>query len=116
MKVECLHADTCLSDYWCGHHLAHVCFPVWRNMSLAEIKECLHSEVNQGAIAGNIPEELACDLNEYELSEKGYREFSKAIDSIEGKDGKTNGFFSDIEEPEDDYCESVFAYFVFMPA
>lgn len=115
--VECLHADTCLSDYWGGHHLPHVCFPVWPNMTLAEIKECLHSEVSQGAIAGNIPEELA--YNTYELSEKGYREFYKAIESIEGNNGKIEGFFSDIEAQDCEDCEDcgeyIYAYFVFQP-
>lgn len=24
MKLHCIHADTCLADYWGGHHLRRV--------------------------------------------------------------------------------------------
>lgn len=24
IKLECSHVDTCLPDYWSGHHLPHV--------------------------------------------------------------------------------------------
>lgn len=34
-KLECCHADTCLPDYWSGHHLPHVQIAVWRGMTLA---------------------------------------------------------------------------------
>lgn len=113
MRIECLHADTCLPDYWGGHHLPHVCIPVWAGMSLAEIKEQLKNEVWQGAIAGNIPVKLTED--DYSLNEKGYNAYIAAIDCIEGCNGKTEGFFSDLEEPEDEEdCDLVFAYFVFM--
>lgn len=51
MRLECAHADTCLSDYWGGHHLPHAVIPAYR-MTFAELRKQLHSEVSQGAIAG----------------------------------------------------------------
>lgn len=52
MQLQCLYADTCLSDYWGGHHLAHVCFPARNGMTIDEVRQALHSELDQGAIAG----------------------------------------------------------------
>ena len=54
MKITCSHLDTCLSDYWSGHHLPHVMIPVTRRkMSLAEIRRAIRSEIAQGAVMGN---------------------------------------------------------------
>lgn len=53
MKMTCAHADTCLPDYWSGHHLAHVQIPVTRRkMSLSEIRRAIRSELAQGAVMG----------------------------------------------------------------
>ena len=46
------HADTCLPDYWSGHHLPHISVPVCRSMTAGELRDALRDEVNQGAIAG----------------------------------------------------------------
>ena len=54
MKMTCSHADTCLSDYWSGHHLPYVMIPVTRRkMSLAEIRRAIRSEIAQGAVMGS---------------------------------------------------------------
>ena len=54
MKMTCSHVDTCLSDYWAGHHLPHVMIPITRRkMSLAEIRRAIRSEIAQGAVMGN---------------------------------------------------------------
>lgn len=54
MKVSIVHADTCLPDYWSGHHRPHVQTPCTRpRMSLAEIRRLIHREIVQGAIAGS---------------------------------------------------------------
>lgn len=54
MKVSIVHADTCLSDYWPGHHRPHVQIPCTRpRMSLAEVRQLIRSEIAQGAVAGN---------------------------------------------------------------
>lgn len=54
MKVSIVHADTCLPDYWRGHHRPQVQIPCTRQrMSFAEIRDLIHSEIAQGAIAGS---------------------------------------------------------------
>ena len=53
IKFECCHADTCLSDYWSGHHLPHVQIPVYRGMTLKEVKDAIRSELSQGAVMGS---------------------------------------------------------------
>jgi hypothetical protein len=112
IKYELIHADTCLSCYWSGHHLATIQIPVWPGMSLQDIKDGLHSEIAQGAIGGNLPDELA--YNEYELNDHGYAVFKAAIDAIEPAVPGTDSFFNDIEEPDpdDEFIESVYAFFV----
>lgn len=49
IKLECIHADTCLTDYWSGRHLAHIAVPVWRSMTIGELR----NEIQQGAVCGN---------------------------------------------------------------
>lgn len=105
-KYECIHADTCLPDYWGGHHLPHISIPIYAPMSLKEIKQCLKNEINEGAIAGNLP----CD--DYDLDEKTYKAFKAAINRIKPAINGKRKFFTDIkQEEESDY--SVYAYFVF---
>ena len=92
------HADTCLPDYWSGHHLPHISIPVYP-MTLDEVKSALHSEVDMGAIAGK-------------WSSDDYDKFHSAIDELTERDGFTGLHFADVDISEnDDY--SVFAYFVF---
>ena len=103
------HADTCLPSYWQGHHLPHVCFPPWRNMTLENIKQALMSELAQDAIMGNYPND------EGVAEENFYIAARKAIENLAPNNPETKEFFTDIEDPEDETCESVMAYFVFMP-
>src|SRR5690554_7923907 len=53
MKLEIVHVDTCLSDYWSGHHLAHVQIPVIPGMSMKDIKNSIKQEILQGAVMGS---------------------------------------------------------------
>ncbi len=105
------HVDTCLPDYWRGHHLPHVQIAVFPTMKMQDIKDALISEVNQGAIGGS---------QDFEVTES--EEFCKALTVAINNiipldpDGK-DSFFEDIEtdpEMDDDDCyDSVYAYFVF---
>ena len=52
MKVSIAHADTCLSDYWSGHHLPHVQIPAYRQ-SFASVRNAIKSEIAQGAVMGS---------------------------------------------------------------
>lgn len=102
MKLECLHADTCLSDYWGGHHLPHVCVPVDRNTTLADLKSALRSEINQGAVAGKYDE----------ADDAWHRKAIAAINRITKKVPRER-LFKDIPASEDEDGESVYAFFVF---
>lgn len=65
MKVTIHHADTCLPDYWPGHHRPHVQVPCsGERMSLAEIRRAIRSEIAQGAVCGSDDDAalLSCDF------------------------------------------------------
>ena len=105
--LECCHADTCLSDYWSGHHLAHVQVPVWNGMSLAELKKALMAELNEGAVAGSgYPGDH---------DEQWYAAARDAVQAIEAKTaaGADNLFPLLIPQTEDDDVPTVYAFFVF---
>ena len=115
-KFECAHADTCLPDYWGGHHLPHVSFPVTPGMSLRDIKRAIFDEMREGAFPG-ITEEaqlLACDwTNEPEKADRVFKAAVAAVNRIKPAKKGQRKFFTDIEVDEDaDY--SVYAYFVFV--
>ena len=100
---ECLHADTCLADYWSGHHLPHVSISAYP-MSLEQLKESLKSEINQGSIAGG----HAYDWEFFE-SDAWFDGAIAAIDAIELKEGCSIVFADCTEELE----EGPRAYFIF---
>ena len=107
--LECWHADTCLSDYWGGHHLAHVQVPVWNGMSLVELKKALMSELNEGAVAGSgYPGDH---------DEQWYAAASDAVHAIEAKTpaAAANLFPLLIPQGDDDDVPTVYAFFVFLP-
>ena len=105
--LECCHADTCLSDYWGGHHLAHVQVPVWNGMSLAELKKALMSELNEGAVAG------AGYPGDHD--EQWYAAARDAVQAIEAKTaaGADNLFPLLVPQTEDDDVPTVYGFFVF---
>lgn len=109
--LECVHLDTCLPDYWGGHHLAWVCIPIYKALSLAEIKSAIHSELNQGAIGGS--DERTRD-DSGEIGDTWFYRAHAAVNKIKpSKKGKRR-FFTDVETPKDDESDNcVYAYFVF---
>jgi len=120
MKLECLHADTCLPDYWGGHHLPHVQIPVYHGMTLKAIKESLRSELNQGAIAGSSDDArlLAGDIvaageemRAHNLEKAARAAINRMRPNVKG----TRRFFLDLEkeESDNDCIDSVYAFFVF---
>ena len=107
--LECCHADTCLSDYWGGHHLAHIQVPVWNGMSLAELKKALMSELNEGAVAGSgYPGDH---------DEQWYAAARDAVQAIEAKTAAGADNLFPLLEPQgdDEDGEYVYAFFVFRP-
>ncbi len=105
--LECIHADTCLSDYWGGHHLAHVQVPVWNGMSLAELKKALMAELNEGAVAGR----------DYpgDHDEQWYAAARDAVQAIEAKTPAAAENLFPLLEPqsEEEDAPTVYAFFVF---
>jgi len=108
IKLECCHADTCLPDYWGGHHMAHISVPVYSGIMLGELKSLLRDEVIAGAVAGSDPR----TFDEHEDYKQMYDAMLLAIEEITQKiDGP---LFTEIEEQEEDPDFSVYAYFVFV--
>lgn len=106
MHLECCHADTCLSSYWSGHHLAHIQVPVYNGMSFETLKDSLRRELNEGAVAGA----------EYPgtHNDQWYAAAVAAVNAMTLKEGANPAYlFTDLEPTEDDEAESVYAFFVF---
>ena len=118
MKVSIVHADTCLPDFWSGHHLPHVSIPAYPQ-SFASVRRAIVNEIRMGAVMGAVDdarllsadmvrpdEEARADL----LTRKVYAAINRDIKP--GRKGARLAF-RDVEEPND--CEdSVNAYFVIV--
>lgn len=121
MKLECAHADTCLPDYWSGHHLPHVQIPVYHGMTLKAIKESLRFELAQGAIAGSSEDarllaghsvEAWEEMRAHNLDKAARAAINRMRPNVKG----TRRFFLDLEkeDPDNDCWDSVYAFFVFV--
>jgi hypothetical protein len=107
MKLECLHADTCLSDFWSGHSLAHLQVPVQRGMTGAELRDALKSEISQGAWAGS-DERTSDNHPESDAFDTAARQ---AVDDLVIL---KEPLFMDLEMVDDEDCTpDVYAFFVF---
>lgn len=110
MKLTCIHADTCLPDYWGGHHLPHVAVPVSRDTTFADLREAIIVELWMGAVAGAdaMPEDT------YENAE-WYDAACEAVErDVQPRDPSVQYPFRDLDSSEDEDSESVYAYFVFI--
>lgn len=122
IKFECCHADTCLSDYWSGHHLPHVQIPVYRGMTLAQVRAALRSELSQGAVMGSTDNArmLSADMvreDEVKQADRVTRAAYAAVNRMRLADKRKRKLFMDLEEStdkNDDSGESVYAFFVFV--
>jgi hypothetical protein len=120
IKFECCHAVTCRSDYWSGHHLPHVQIPVWCGMTLTQVKSALRSELSQGAVMGSTDNArlLSADMvrpDEEKQADRVTIAAYAAVNRMRLADPRKRKLFMDLEEiDENDYCESVYAFFVFV--
>lgn len=113
-KLECAHVSTCLPDYFGGHHLAWVCIPIYKALSLVEIKSAIRSELNQGAIGGS--DERTRD-DSGEIGDAWFYRAHAAVNRIKPTKKGQRRFFADVETPNGDESEDcVYAYFVFCEA
>lgn len=110
MKLICAHADTCLPDYWGGHHLPHVAVPVSRDTTFADLRAMIIDELRAGAVAGAdaTPEETYENDEWYDAAcEAVERDVRPCHPSVPYP-------FHDLDSSEDENSESVYAYFVFI--
>lgn len=92
--LECVHADTCLPDYWTGHHLPHISVPVWHGMTLRQLKEDLARELRDGAIAGSADPQIT-------ESDAFYRRALAAIRRVRPAKKGVRRLFLDLDDPAD---------------
>lgn len=111
-KLICIHTDTCLPDYFSGDARPWVTIPVFKGMTLKQIKADLHSEINQDAVGGDIQ---LYDMDQKEL-DSWYRRSHAAINRIKPEIKNTRRFFMNLEDTDknDDFSDNVQAYFVFI--
>lgn len=116
---DCVHADTCLPGYWSGHHLPHICVPVYRGMTLAEVKKGLRDGVLHGFIMGSGDDVrlLSADFVKPEeekradaLTRAVYAAINRIQPSVKGK----RKLFMDLDPSDDCDIDTVYAYFVFI--
>ena len=102
-KYEIIHVDTCLPDYWGGHHLPVLQVGVWEHFTLRELKDELKGELN---LLWEYYDQQGVD---FDAAEAAIKELTLA----DGLDPATCQLFKDIPLPvpeEDD--EVIYAYFV----
>lgn len=118
MKLELIHVDTCLPDYWSGHHRAHVQIPVFPGMSGKDIRNAIKSELAEGAVVGSddIAFLLSADYvgaDRESDADKATKAAYAAVDRMRPARKGQRRFFTDIEESDQD-GETVYAFFVFV--
>lgn len=123
MKLELEHADTCLPGYWSGHHLPHIAIPVWRGMTLKQLKQDLRSELSQGAVMGSDENArlLSADMvqpDEEKQADRITRAAYAAVNRLKPTKPGTRRLFLDLDEGTDDdhWTEYPHAFFVFVEA
>lgn len=111
-RLDCLHTDTCLADYWGGHHSPHLQIPVRNGMTFKEVRQALHDELRQGFVAGSDP--IVNDDSGIE-GDKWYKKAHAAIDrDVKPKVKYTKIAFRDIDMSDnDDDAPTIYAFFVF---
>lgn len=105
MLFELAHIDTCLSDYFGGHHLPHIQVEARRGMTAAQLRDALRIEIEQGAIGGDVP---------YEVTESELFHYL-ALQAIDALEVLTDPLFMDLPLVEDEDDESVYAFFALVP-
>ena len=119
MKLEILHADTCLPDYWPGNYRAHVQIPVVPGMSGTEIRAAIKAEIMQGAVMGgdDIAFLLSADYvgadREHD-ADKATKAAYAAVNRMRPARKGQRRFFTDIETCEEYEDSVVYAFFVFV--
>jgi len=117
--LEWVHADTCLPDYWGGHHLPHAQILAWRGMTMSQIKDALRYEIQQGYVSGtcDAARMLSADFVKQEeeaMADALTRAAYAAVNKLKPARKGQRKFFMDLEpwDEDTDHDYSVYAYFV----
>lgn len=100
------HVDTCSPDYWSGHHLPHLQIPVFKNMTLDDIKQALLSELNECVLGSLDYKIVESDLFHYLAKQ--------SISDMTPNDKNQTLFFTDLDEQNEEEC-TIYAFFVLVP-
>lgn len=114
-KLELIQADTCLPDYWGGHHRAHIAVPVDADTTMPQLRQMLRDELMHGAVMGSDDNArlLSADWVPHEDNKRANavtRAAHAAINRLRANGRKRQ--FRDLPE-SDDSGNSVYAFFVF---
>lgn len=118
MKLELAHCDTCLPDYWGGHHMAHIQAPVWRGMTPKQLRQELRNELSHGCVMGS--DEIARILSfqvpaTNEKKERAaWRAARAAVNRVRPAKKGARRLFLHLDEvdPDDDGAGIVYAFFI----
>ena len=104
MKYELQLIDVCLPDYFRGHHLPIIQFPIYHSGTLAGIKEALLTEVQ-------------ALWEHYEFNGVDPHDLIEAINNLTSDQPEDFLHFADVPvPPEEDECPNWnYAYFVAVP-
>lgn len=116
MKLEICHYDTCLPDYFSGHHNAYIQIPAYNGMSLKEVKQGLRNEIAMGAVGGNdrIAYLLSSDYVQPSEEKEATKAVYAAINRMKPSKKGQRKFFTDLEKDIDNVFDSVYAYFLIV--
>jgi len=122
VALECAHAETCLPDYWRGHHLPHVSIPVNRKTTVGQVRAAIMDELRQGAVMGSDLEArlLSADMvrpGEEAAADALTKAAYAAVRRIRLINPRARLAFPHLPaEADDDNESTVHAYFVFKDA
>lgn len=102
MKLHAVLYDTCLPDYFGGHHAPVISIPVYAGMTLKQIKISLLSELDEGFVGGSLDWDLQKSVRLHAAMKAAIRRIAP---NVKGK----RKFFTHIGNRQDCY-----AFFVFL--
>ena len=119
MNVSMHIIDVCLPDYWQGSEKAHISVPVWRGMTVKQVRDALEREIKCGFVMGTskdaqlLSADYIADAADVVRADMLTVAVHKAIQGLKSSDlsGSHGRCFQNLEkQTEDD--ENVMAYFL----